>query len=51
MKIEFNFSFSIDKEGRGGGLAVLWRKSISCSIMSFSQNFINMYVEDPNKGP
>ncbi|RHN78278.1 putative endonuclease/exonuclease/phosphatase [Medicago truncatula] len=45
--IGFDNHFSVDCIGRSGGLAILWRNSINCSLINYSQNFINMSVQDP----
>lgn len=37
----------MDREG-GGGLAIIWRKDFNCQIICFSQNFIDLRVEDSN---
>ena len=31
-----------------GGLAIIWRKDFNCQIICFSQNFIDLRVEDSN---
>jgi len=48
--VGFDHHFSVDCIGRSGGLAVLWRNSAQCSITNYSQNFINMSIQDPIKG-
>lgn len=40
----------MDCHGRSGGLAILWRNSVNCSIIGYSQNFVNMEIIDNNKG-
>lgn len=50
VKLGFDFCFAVDRQGRGGGLAVLWRQQSTCSIQTYSSNFINMVVTDPIKG-
>ena len=44
--IGFDNHFSVDRIGRSGGLAVLWRNSINCSLINYSQNFINLLIQD-----
>lgn len=46
VRLGFDCGFSVDRQGRGGGLAVLWTKSVNCSIQSYSPNFINIEVEN-----
>ena len=45
--IGFDNHFSVDRIGRSGGLAILWRNSVDCSLINFSQNFINLLIKDP----
>lgn len=43
----------IDKHriaGRNGGLAVLWKEKVKCSVMNFSRNFVNFLIQDEVKG-
>ncbi|KAK6140636.1 hypothetical protein DH2020_025620 [Rehmannia glutinosa] len=37
--------FSVDAQGRSGGLALLWRKDVSVSLRKFSDNFIDVDTE------
>ncbi|XP_045821956.1 uncharacterized protein LOC123914831 [Trifolium pratense] len=46
----FDSCFTVDREGRGGGLAVFWHKQSNCSISNFSQNHIDMEVVDARRG-
>ncbi|PNX79596.1 endonuclease/exonuclease/phosphatase family protein, partial [Trifolium pratense] len=46
----YDSCLSIDVEGCSGGLAVMWKESSSCRVMNYSRNFINLLVEDQNKG-
>jgi len=48
--IGFDNHFSVDRIGRSGGLAVLWRNSVNCSLINYSQNFINLQIQDPTLG-
>lgn len=48
--LAFDYCFSVDRIGRGGGLACLWNKNFNCPIMNFSQNHIDMEVNDSFKG-
>ncbi|KAL0387846.1 UNVERIFIED_CONTAM: hypothetical protein Sradi_2666400 [Sesamum radiatum] len=40
-----------DCEGRSGGLALLWDKSISCTLRSFSKNHIDVTVMTDDISP
>lgn len=42
----FNFCFSVECEGRRGGLAVLWNSEIRCVVKSFSNNHIDFLIEE-----
>jgi hypothetical protein len=35
--LAFDYCFSVDRIGRGGGLACLWKKNFNCTITNFSQ--------------
>jgi hypothetical protein len=41
---------AIDVEGRSGGLAILWRNNSKCRVKNYCRNFINVIVEDVEKG-
>lgn len=43
----FDNHFFVDKIGRIGGLVVLWRNNINCSLLNYAQNFINLLIRDP----
>jgi exonuclease III len=44
--LSFDSCFTVDRIGRGGGLAFLWKKSVSCNITNYSQNHIDIEVDD-----
>ncbi|MCI03614.1 endonuclease/exonuclease/phosphatase family protein, partial [Trifolium medium] len=50
VQLNFNSCLSIDVEGRSGGLSVMWRDNISCRVLNYSRNFINLIVEEGGKG-
>jgi endonuclease/exonuclease/phosphatase family metal-dependent hydrolase len=50
IMLNYDSCLSIDVEGRSGGLAVMWKNSVKCSVMNYSRNFINIIVEDSDKG-
>lgn len=42
--------FTVAREGRSGGLVVIWKSSIQCNIINYSSNFINLQVNDSDRG-
>lgn len=42
--------FTVDREGRGGGVAVLWRSLFKGQVISYAASFIDMEVTDDNLG-
>ncbi|MCH83495.1 endonuclease/exonuclease/phosphatase family protein [Trifolium medium] len=44
IKLGFDVAFAVDRIGRSGGLALLWRNRVNCRIINYSQNFINVEV-------
>ena len=48
--MSFDNHFYVDRIGRSGGLAVLWRNSINCSIINYSQHYINFLIHDSIQG-
>jgi exonuclease III len=44
--INFDSCFAVDREGRGGGLALMWKQEKSCEIQNYSKNFINVIIKD-----
>lgn len=49
-RLGFESALSVDKVGRSGGLALLWRSGISCDIISYSRHFINAEMVDLEQG-
>jgi hypothetical protein len=43
-KLGFDAAFAVDRIGKSGGLALLWRNHINCRVINYSQNFINVEV-------
>jgi hypothetical protein len=37
-------------EGRSGGLAILWNDKVKCKIVNYCRNFINVEVDEAEKG-
>ncbi|PNX81632.1 endonuclease/exonuclease/phosphatase family protein, partial [Trifolium pratense] len=48
--LKYESCLSIDVEGRSGGLAILWNDKLKCKIVNYSRNFINVEVEEAEKG-
>jgi exonuclease III len=46
VSLRYNSCLSVDVEGRSGGIAVMWRDSISCRVMNYSRNFVNLIVQE-----
>ncbi|GKV43150.1 hypothetical protein SLEP1_g50482, partial [Rubroshorea leprosula] len=44
-RLGFSHCFTVDKVGRSGGLAMLWKHDIQLSLFSYSRNHIDMQVE------
>lgn len=45
-KINFANGFYVQIEGKGGGLAMFWRKEMNLEIKSFSRHHINAVVTE-----
>ena len=50
VKLGFNNAMVLDREGRGGGVAVLWNVMEKVIVLSFSQHHINLEIEDEARG-
>ncbi|XP_075479293.1 uncharacterized protein LOC142520177 [Primulina tabacum] len=48
VKVRFAGAFSVDRFGRSGGLAVLWKQTVDCNITGFSRNHIHIEVDSDN---
>jgi hypothetical protein len=46
----FDSCFTVDREGRGGGVAFLWKNSLKCHIMNYSLNHVDIEVVDELRG-
>lgn len=46
VKFGFSSSFAVDRVGRGGGLAILWKPCVKCSVLESSSNFIDVCISD-----
>ncbi|XP_074352204.1 uncharacterized protein LOC141691378 [Apium graveolens] len=45
-KLGFANFFSVDKQGRGGGLTVFWKHNLMCSVVDCSHNYIDIIVKE-----
>lgn len=43
-KFGFDYSFAVDKVGRSGGLAIMWRRNISVKVCGSSLNHIDVQI-------
>lgn len=50
VKLCFEGVFSVDREGWSGGIGVLLRNKLDCSMISFSKNHIDMVVSNNSLG-
>ncbi|XP_073024385.1 uncharacterized protein [Primulina eburnea] len=48
VKMRFAGAFSVDRFGRSGGLAVLWKQTVACTITGYSRNHIDIEVDSNN---
>jgi hypothetical protein len=48
--LRFDFCFAVDREGRGGGVALLWKTSLKCNITKYSGNRKKVEIEDNIRG-
>ncbi|XP_058761438.1 uncharacterized protein LOC131634832 [Vicia villosa] len=46
----FESCFTVNREGLGGGLAILWKYAKKCSIQNYSNNHIDVIVHDMRVG-
>ena len=49
IRLGFEAPFAVERIGRSGGLAILWRHPLKCNILSYSHNFINVVVDQQGK--
>ncbi|CAN0925275.1 hypothetical protein LINGRAHAP2_LOCUS34659 [Linum grandiflorum] len=45
VKLKFEGCFSVDIQGRSGGLGFLWRAGITANLINYSRHCINMHVK------
>jgi endonuclease/exonuclease/phosphatase family metal-dependent hydrolase len=50
VMLGYDCCLAIDVDGRSGGLVVFWKDNSKCSVLNYTRNFINMLVEDEQRG-
>ena len=50
MKIDFVNGFYVQREGKGGGLAMFWRKEVNLEIKSYSKHHIDAVIIEEATG-
>ena len=50
VKFRFQNKFCVDRVGRGGGLATLWKDSSHCDVSGYSSNHIDFVIHDVEVG-
>lgn len=50
VRLKFDSCLTIDVKGRNSGLTVLWKNKIKCNVLNYSQNFINLEIDDEVRG-
>lgn len=48
FRLGFEHCFSVDRVGRSGGLAILWKNKFNCEILSYSKNHSKDVVVENN---
>ncbi|GAU10613.1 hypothetical protein TSUD_422120, partial [Trifolium subterraneum] len=46
----FDSCFTVDREGRGGGVAIFWKKDLKCQIINYTLNHVDVEVVDALRG-
>lgn len=46
MNLGFSCCLSVDREGRSGGLAVLWKDPVKIQVINFARNYINLEMHE-----
>lgn len=47
-KIGIDSFYSVDRQGRGGGLAIFWKRNVKCLVLDSSSNHIDINIEERN---
>lgn len=45
-KLGFVNFYSVDKQGRGGGLAIFWSTELNCAVLDASNNHIDVQIRE-----
>jgi len=48
--LDYDSCFAPDRISRGGCIALFWRNTINCSIVSYSSNHIGAKIEEESRG-
>ncbi|KAG8650771.1 hypothetical protein MANES_07G069794v8 [Manihot esculenta] len=46
--LHFDDCFSVNRQGLGGGISLIWKSHVSVSVVDFSSNFIDLVVSEGN---
>ena len=49
-KLGYANFFAVDKQGRGGGLALFWKHNLVCNVFDSSNNHIDVVIKEQNGG-
>ena len=49
-KINFVNGLNVPRKGRGGGLALLWKREVALEIMGYSRNHIDAIISEQDTG-
>ena len=49
-KIKFVNGLIVPRNGRGGGLAMLWKREVDLEIMGYSKSFIDAIITEQSSG-
>ena len=50
LKLGFVNGFYVQRQGKGGGLAIFWRKEVNLEIKSYSRHHIDAVVTEEGSG-
>ena len=50
VKLGFQNALAVDRLGRGGGAAVIWKDLEKCRVTSFSTHHIDLEIDDEARG-
>lgn len=43
-KLEFENSYAVSRVGIGGGLTVMWKRTVDCQVIESTNNYIHLQV-------